>query len=125
MLTHNSNAKNALAFTVQVCYIKTITIKKRIRNNTKFKKKEPQKPSNFAVILHNDNYTPKDFVVYVLQEIFNHPHERAERIMLSVHNEGVGIAGVYRLEIAEQKAFDTATEAKENDYPLKITIERV
>ena len=89
------------------------------------KKKEPEKPGNFAVALHNDNFTPMEFVVYVLQEIFNHPHERAERIMLSVHNEGVGIAGVYRLEIAEQKAFDTANEAKENEYPLKITIERV
>ena len=89
------------------------------------KKKEPEKPGNFAVALHNDNFTPMEFVVYVLQEIFNHPHERAERIMLSVHNEGMGIAGVYRLEIAEQKAFDTANEAKENEYPLKITIERV
>ena len=87
--------------------------------------KEPEKPGNFAVALHNDNYTPMEFVVYVLQEIFNHPHERAERIMLAIHNEGMGIAGVYRFEIAEQKASDTADEAKENDYPLKITIERV
>ena len=75
--------------------------------------------------LHNDGYTPMEFVVYVLQEIFNHPHERAERIMLAIHNEGMGIAGVYRFEIAEQKASDTADEAIENDYPLKITIERV
>ena len=89
------------------------------------KKKEPEKPGNFAVALHNDNFTPMEFVVYVLQEVFNHPYERAERIMLSVHNEGMGIAGVYRFEIAEQKASDTADEAKENDYPLKITIERV
>jgi len=89
------------------------------------KKKEPEKPGNFAVALHNDDFTPMEFVVYVLQEIFNHPHERAERIMLAVHNEGVGIAGVYRFEIAEQKASDTAVEAKENDYPLKITIERI
>ena len=85
--------------------------------------KEPQKPSNFAVILHNDNYTTREFVVYVLQEIFNRPFEEAERIMLLVHNEGLGIAGVYRLEIAEQKAYDTAVEAKENQYPLKITVE--
>ena len=103
----------------------TITIKKRIKNNTKFKKKEQQKPSNFAVILHNDNYTPKEFVVYVLQEIFHRPFEDAERIMLLVHNKGLGIAGVYHLEIAEQKAFDTAIEAKDNDYPLKITIEEI
>ena len=87
--------------------------------------KGPEKPGNFAVALHNDNFTPMEFVVYVLQEVFHHPYERAEQIMLSVHNEGMGIAGIYRLEIAEQKAFDTATEAKENDYPLKITIERV
>ena len=91
----------------------------------KKKVREPEKPGKFAVALHNDDFTPMEFVVYVLQEIFNHPQERAERIMLSVHNEGMGIAGVYRLEIAEQKAFDTATEAKENDYPLKITIEKV
>ena len=89
------------------------------------KKKEPEKPGNFAVALHNDNFTPMEFVVYVLQEIFNHPQERAERIMLSVHNEGMGIAGVYRLEIAEQKAFDTAEEAKEYQFPLKITIEEI
>ena len=85
----------------------------------------PKKPSKYAVVLHNDNYTPMDFVVYVLQEIFNHPFERAERIMLSVHNEGMGVAGVYHLEIAEQKAFDTAESAKEHQYPLKITIEEI
>ena len=87
------------------------------------RRREPQKPSNFAVILHNDNYTTREFVVYVLQEIFNRSFEEAERIMLLVHNEGLGIAGVYRLEIAEQKAYDTAVEAKENQYPLKITVE--
>ena len=87
--------------------------------------KEPQKPGQFAVVLHNDDFTPMEFVVYILQEIFHHPSERAEQIMLSVHKEGMGIAGVYRAEIAEQKAHDTAEEAKENQYPLKITIEEV
>ena len=85
----------------------------------------PQKPGKFAVALHNDDFTPMEFVVYVLQEIFHHPSDRAEQIMLSVHKEGMGIAGVYRLEIAEQKAYDTAEVAKENQYPLKITIEEV
>ena len=89
------------------------------------KVKKPQRPSNFAVILHNDNFTSMDFVVYLLQEIFNHPQERAERIMLEVHEKGMGVAGIYNFEIAEQKAHDTADEAKENDYPLKISIERV
>ena len=87
--------------------------------------REPQKPGNFAVILHNDNYTPRDFVVYVLQEVFHHPTAQAERIMMKVHNEGMAVAGVYRLEIAEQKAYETAKEAKDNQYPLKITVEEI
>ena len=89
------------------------------------KRKKPQKPGKFAVILHNDDYTPMEFVVYVLQEVFNHPFERAEQIMLSVHKEGMGVAGIYRLEIAETKAYETAELAKENQYPLKITIEEI
>ena len=89
------------------------------------RKREPQKPGQFAVALHNDNFTPMEFVVYVLQEIFHHPLERAEQIMLSVHKEGMGVAGIYRLEIAETKAYQTAEFAKENQYPLKITIEEV
>jgi len=89
------------------------------------KKRRLKPPSKYAVVLYNDNYTPMDFVVFVLQEIFDHPFERAERIMLSVHTEGMGVGGVYRFEIAEQKAFDTAELAKENKYPLKITIEEI
>ena len=85
----------------------------------------PQKPGKFAVVLHNDDYTPMDFVVFVLQEVFHHPFERAERIMLSVHTEGIGVAGIYHFEIAEQKAHDTAEFAKEHQYPLKITIEEI
>ena len=77
------------------------------------------------MIFHNDDYTPRDFVVYVLQEVFGRPFDQAERFMLSVHNEGTGIAGVYRFEIAEQKAYDTVVLAKENQYPLKITIEEM
>ena len=87
--------------------------------------REPQKPGNFAVVLHNDNYTPRDFVVIVLMDIFHHPSAQAEVIMMKVHNEGMGVAGVYRLEIAEQKAYDTAILVKENQYPLKITVEEV
>ena len=87
--------------------------------------REPKKPGNFAVILHNDNYTPRDFVVYILQEVFNHPADQAEKIMMSVHNKGMGVAGIYHLEIAEQKAYDTAVISKENQYPLKITVEEI
>ena len=87
--------------------------------------REPQKPGKFAVVLHNDDFTPMDFVVYVLQEIFNHPFDRAERIMLSVHKEGLGVAGIFRYEIAETKAYESAELAKEHQYPLKITIEEI
>ena len=87
--------------------------------------REPNKPSKFAVVLHNDVFTPMEFVVFVLQEIFHHPFERAERIMLSVHNDGMGVAGIYHFEIAEQKAYDTAEEAQQNQYPLKVTIEEI
>ena len=89
------------------------------------RKREPQKPGKFAVILHNDDFTPMEFVVYALQEVFHHPFERAERIMLSVHKEGMGVAGIFRLEIAEQKAYETAELAKEKQYPIKITIEEI
>ena len=87
--------------------------------------REPRKPSKYAVVLHNDDYTPMEFVVFVLQEIFNHPFERAERIMLSVHEEGVGVAWFYHFDIAEQKAYDTADDAQQNQYPLKVTIEEL
>ena len=87
--------------------------------------REPQRPSNYAVVLHNDNYTTKDFVVYVLQEVFHHSFIDAERIMLSVHENGLGVAGIYHFEIAEEKAYETAGLAKEYEYPLKITIEKV
>jgi len=82
-------------------------------------------PHKYAVILLNDDYTPMEFVVFVLIEIFHHPPERAERIMLSVHKDGMGVAGIYHLEIAEQKAYETAIEAKEHQYPLKINVEKV
>ena len=75
--------------------------------------------------IRDSNYTPMDFVVFVLQEIFHHPFERAERIMLSVHNDGMGVAGIYHYEIAEQKAYDTADEAQQHQYPLKVTIEEI
>ncbi len=82
-------------------------------------------PFKWAVVLYNDDFTPMEFVVFVLIEIFHHPPERAERIMLSVHKDGMGVAGIYHLEIAEQKAHETAEEAKEHQYPLKIKVEKV
>jgi ATP-dependent Clp protease adaptor protein ClpS len=87
------------------------------------KLKKPKSPSRFAVILENDDYTPMEFVVFVLIEIFQHPPEKAETIMMNVHNEGYGCAGIYNFEIAEQKASEAAAEADEYEFPLRITIE--
>ena len=89
------------------------------------KKRRLKPPSKYAVVFYNDNYTPMEFVVFVLQEIFHHPFERAERIMLAVHTDGMGVAGIYHFEIAEQKAYDTVEEAQQNQYPLKVTIEEI
>ncbi len=89
------------------------------------RRRQPQKPGKFAVILHNDNYTPMDFVVFVLQEIFGHPFDRAERIMLAVHTDGMGVAGIYNFEIAEQKAMETHEVAVEHEYSLRVDIEEI
>ena len=89
------------------------------------KKRRLKPPSKYAVVLYNDNYTPMDFVVFVLQEIFGHPFERAERIMLAVHTDGMGVAGIYNFEIAEQKAMETREVAVEHEYSLRINVEEI
>ena len=84
--------------------------------------KEPEK---YQVIFVNDNFTPMEFVVEALMAIFHHSKAAAEKIMVDIHEKGKGTAGVFFYEIAEQKAYDTAVEAKENQYPLKITVEEI
>ena len=95
-----------------------VTVSKTAR--PKFKK-----PSNFAVILHNDDYTPMDFVVWVLIKIFNKTEDIAQGITKEVHTKGIGVAGVFHFEIAEQKATDAALAARQNEYPLQVTVEEV
>lgn len=82
-----------------------------------------QKPPLYKVLLHNDNYTTMEFVVFVLMDVFHHSENDAIRIMLQVHNQGMGVAGVYTFEIAETKAAKVITLAQENDYPLLCTLE--
>ncbi len=86
-------------------------------------KKKLKPPGRWKVILHNDDFTPMEFVVFVLQEVFNKPEEVAVSIMLDVHKKGSGIAGVYSMQIAETKVFETLEYAKENEFPLKVTAE--
>ena len=81
-----------------------------------------EKPKLFKVLLHNDDYTTMEFVVYVLQSIFHLKESDAIRIMLSVHTRGVGVAGVYTFEIAETKAGQVTTLARASEFPLLATV---
>ena len=82
-----------------------------------------KRPSMFKVLLHNDDYTTREFVVEVLRSVFHHAEPEAVRIMLHVHQNGVGVAGVYTYEIAETKARTVETLAREREYPLQLTLE--
>jgi ATP-dependent Clp protease adaptor protein ClpS len=82
-----------------------------------------KKPPLYKVVLHNDDYTTMEFVVFVLVTVFHQSEDEAFRIMLKVHNEGVGIAGVYTYEIAETKAQKTVELARQHEYPLLCTVE--
>ena len=87
-------------------------------------KKELKRPSLYKVLLHNDDYTTMEFVIYVLKVIFGKTQTEAEDIMLKVHNEGIGECGIYTFEIAETKCDRVLREAKEEGHPLKCSIEK-
>jgi ATP-dependent Clp protease adaptor protein ClpS len=81
-------------------------------------------PSMYKVVLHNDDYTPMDFVIDVLTRFFNMQYEKASEIMLQVHYEGKAICGVFTAGIAETKVQQVTTYAKEHEHPLLCTMER-
>jgi len=81
-------------------------------------------PSRYNVVLLNDDSTPQEFVVNVLQTIFNRSTEQANSVMLEVHEKGRGIAGTYSYEVAEQKCVETITDARRHQFPLDVTIEK-
>ena len=83
-----------------------------------------KRPSLYKVLLLNDDYTPVDFVVYVLERFFNKPPEEATRIMLHVHQKGVGICGVYTYEVAETKVAQVTSFARQHEHPLQCTMEK-
>jgi ATP-dependent Clp protease adaptor protein ClpS len=82
-----------------------------------------EKPPLFKVLLHNDDYTTMEFVVHVLKTIFHKSDPDAVRIMLAVHRQGVGVAGVYTYEIAETKVNQVMQLAKSHEFPLLCTLE--
>lgn len=87
-------------------------------------KPKPKKPSLYRVLILNDDYTPMEFVVLVLEHFFNKSREEATRIMLHVHNYGVGVCGVFPLEVAETKVAQVMDLARDQQHPLQCTKER-
>ena len=83
-----------------------------------------KKPSLYKVLLLNDDYTPMDFVVYVLERFFNKQSDEANRIMWHVHQKGVGICGVYTYEVAETKVAQVTNFARQHQHPLQCTMEK-
>lgn len=87
-------------------------------------KPKTKKPSLYKVLLLNDDYTPMEFVVHVLERFFNKGREEATRIMLHVHQNGVGICGVYTYEVAETKVTQVVDFARKHQHPLQCTMEK-
>ena len=87
-------------------------------------KPKTKKPSMYNVLLMNDDYTPMEFVVMVLEKIFNKKQEEATQIMLHVHQKGIGICGTYTYEVAESKCKAVIDLAKKNEHPLQCTMEK-
>ena len=87
-------------------------------------KPKVKKPDLYAVVLINDDYTPMEFVIYVLQTIFKKNYEDAKKIMLLVHNEGKGICGIYPLDIAETKANQVIEFSRINQHPLECKVQK-
>lgn len=87
-------------------------------------KPKTKKPSLYKVLLLNDDYTPMEFVVLILEKFFAKPREEAVRIMLHVHRHGVGICGVFTYEVAETKVTQVVEFARRNQHPLQCTMEK-
>jgi ATP-dependent Clp protease adaptor protein ClpS len=83
-----------------------------------------QRPSLYKVLLLNDDYTPMEFVIHVLERFFAKSREDATRIMLHVHHNGVGICGVFTFEVAETKVAQVVEFARQNQHPLQCTMEK-
>ena len=82
-----------------------------------------ERPPLYKVLLHNDDFTTMEFVVFILQTVFNHGESEAIQIMLNVHKQGIGLAGVYTYEVAEMKVERVTNIAQANEFPLLCTME--
>ena len=87
-------------------------------------KVKTKRPSLFKVVLLNDDYTPMDFVVFLLKDIFHRTHEESIGIMLEIHHKGEGVCGVFTRDVAETKAELVITLSRRNEYPLQCRVEK-
>ncbi|MDP6705080.1 MAG: ATP-dependent Clp protease adapter ClpS [Alphaproteobacteria bacterium] len=87
-------------------------------------KAKTKKPSMYKVLLLNDDYTPMEFVVHVLERFFHKNREESTRIMLHVHRRGVGVCGVYTYDVAETKVVQVVDFARKHQHPLQCTMEK-
>ena len=87
-------------------------------------KTKTRRPSLYKVLLLNDDYTPMEFVVHVLERYFHKSKDEATSIMLSVHHEGVGVCGIYTYEVAETKVLQVMESARQHQHPLQCVMER-
>lgn len=87
-------------------------------------KVKTKRPPYFKVVLLNDDYTPMDFVVFILKDIFHRTHEESVNIMMEVHQKGAGTCGVYTRDVAETKAEMVITLARRSEYPLQCSVEK-
>ena len=83
-----------------------------------------KKPSMYKVVILNDDYTPMEFVVHVLQKFFHKSHDDATQVMLHIHQRGVGVCGVYPFDVAETKVTQVIDYARQNEHPLQATLEK-
>jgi ATP-dependent Clp protease adaptor protein ClpS len=88
-------------------------------------KKKIKKPSLYKVVMLNDDYTPMDFVVYLLKFFFHKNHTEASKIMLKVHNKGACLCGIYSFEVAESKILEVIITSRKNGFPLLCTLEKI
>ena len=88
-------------------------------------KTEVKEPRLYKVLLHNDDYTSMEFVVILLEKVFHKSTAEATRIMLNIHRQGIGVAGVFQKEIAETKVAIVHDLAQKNEYPLRCSIEKI
>ena len=115
-------------------FLSEITLNSDEENNDDFKNKfssivleekpKLKKPPLYKVIMLNDDYTPMEFVIEMLQTYFSKSHEQATEIMLHIHQKGIGICGLYTYEIAESKATQVLDKARKNQHPLQIKLEK-